>query len=87
MATNLNAKYELLRSETPDVCLGHDVINGASLDYKVIIRPYVCICFGVACMGSSIRSYHNDLCQIFAQSLLTFHKTYCRVAMRKLLIA
>lgn len=40
MAMNLNAKYELLRNEIPDVCLGHDVVSGASLDCKVIIQPY-----------------------------------------------
>uniref|UniRef100_A0A2N9HEU4 FCP1 homology domain-containing protein n=1 Tax=Fagus sylvatica TaxID=28930 RepID=A0A2N9HEU4_FAGSY len=34
VATTLNAKYELLRNETSDVCLGHDVINGASVDCK-----------------------------------------------------
>ncbi len=44
MATTLNAKYELLRNETSDVCLGHDVINGASVDCKVITLPYhVCL--------------------------------------------
>ncbi|KAG2706624.1 hypothetical protein I3843_05G100100 [Carya illinoinensis] len=34
VAMNLNAKYELLRNEIPDVCLGHDVVSGASLDCK-----------------------------------------------------
>lgn len=39
MTTNLNAKYELLRNESSDVCLGHDAINGASVDFKVINQP------------------------------------------------
>lgn len=34
VTTNLNAKYELLRNESSDVCLGHDAINGASVDFK-----------------------------------------------------
>jgi len=42
--TNLNAKYELLHNEASNVCLGHDVINGASMECKVIIQPYhVCL--------------------------------------------
>ena len=40
METNLNAKYELLHNEASDVCLGHDVFNGASMECKVIIQPY-----------------------------------------------
>ncbi|KAF3967107.1 hypothetical protein CMV_008862 [Castanea mollissima] len=34
VATNLNSKYELLHNEASDVCLGHDVINGASVECK-----------------------------------------------------
>ncbi|KAF5443550.1 hypothetical protein F2P56_036099 [Juglans regia] len=34
LATGLNDNYELLRSEASDVCLGHDGVNGSSMDCK-----------------------------------------------------
>jgi hypothetical protein len=41
VAANLNAKYELLRNESSDVYLGHDAINGVSVDFKVIIQSFL----------------------------------------------
>lgn len=40
VATTLNAKYESLHIETSEVSFGHDAVNGASMDCKVIIQPY-----------------------------------------------
>lgn len=40
VATTLNAKYESLNIETSEVSFGHDAVNGASMDCKVIIQPY-----------------------------------------------
>ncbi|KAK7816292.1 ctd small phosphatase-like protein 2-b [Quercus suber] len=47
--TNLNAKYELLHNEASDVCLGHDVINDASMEFDF-----------VKYFGSGDQKYHQD---------------------------
>lgn len=38
--TNMNAKYDLLRDEKSDACLGHEAICD-SMDIKVVGHPYL----------------------------------------------
>lgn len=59
METNLNAKYELLHNEASDVCLGPDVINGASMECKVIIQPHHVCLHGHVLVFDGMLSFKN----------------------------
>lgn len=40
MESNLDTKYDLVRDEISDACLGHDENNDDFMDHKVIWWPY-----------------------------------------------
>jgi hypothetical protein len=78
VATDLNAKYELLRNESSDVCLGHDAINGASVDFKVINQPNHVLFAHVSvfsCTCYPIKLPYDDYCESFMKYLRFSCKT------------